>query len=273
MELTYLGTNTLLLRKSGSAILIDPHFTRPGLRQLVDKIRPNRDAIKEELTRVGIDALDAVLLTHTHYDHALDAVTVLDLAGGILFGSSSAMNLAMGEGLAEQRRMAVTPGKTVLVGAFKVIFYPSQHIAFPAPISWLMPRAGKINKPVGPPIGFWNYQCGQVYAIQVEQTLIFGSAGFIPGTFRHLQIHSSVLGVGGLDTKSTSYLQRFYQESVLLPGANQVYVSHWDNFFTPLNQAPQSHILARRSIDRIKALGERHGQTVQRLNIAETVMI
>lgn len=237
------------------------------------KIRPNRETIKAAFARAGIGCVDGVLLTHTHYDHALDAATVLDHAGGGLFGSSSAMNLARGEGLAEERCVVVIPDRPYLIGAFKVIFHTSQHIPFPAPFGWLMPKGGKIRKPLGLPTWFWNYQCGQVYAIQVEQTLILGSAGFIPGAFCDVAVHSAVLGVGGLDTKPIAYLRRFYQESVLLTGAKQVYVSHWDNFFKPVSQDLRPHGLARHSIDRIRALGAHHGQTVKRLSIGETIVI
>ncbi len=77
MEITILGANTLPLRKSSSALLVDPHFTRPNVLKLVAKIHPDRQIIAEGLARSGISRLDGVLLTHTHYDHALDAAEVI----------------------------------------------------------------------------------------------------------------------------------------------------------------------------------------------------
>jgi hypothetical protein len=271
MELTYLGTNAILLRKGESTILVDPHFSRPGFIKLLQKIHPDFQAIASSLAKAGIDHLDAVLLTHTHYDHALDAGEVLRQVGGVLYGSRSAVQLARGEGLGEVHFKPVTAGEPIPIGSFRVVFHPSRHIPFPAPISWMMPGRGQIAKPLTPPAWFWRYQCGTDYAIQVDHILILGSAGYAPGALRGIDIHTVVMGVGGLYAKPKSYLHRFYQEIVLLPGARQVYLSHWDNFFRPLAPNDRPHLLARRSIDRIRALGAQHGQTVRLLKYGKTI--
>jgi hypothetical protein len=273
MELTYLGTNTLLIKKPGSMIMVDPHFTRPGLPRLLAKISPDPHAIAAGLSQHGIDQLDGVLLTHTHYDHALDAVEVLRQAGGVLYGFKSAHNLVKSAGLEEPLCIQVAPGSVYPVGAFQVIFHPSQHLPFPAPFKWLLPQGAKIAHPLSPPTWFWRYQCGSVSALQVDRTLIFGSAGFLPGAFRNFEIEAVVLSVGGLDGKPISYLRQHYHETVVLPGAKHVYLSHWDNFFQPAGKRLNPHFLSRRSITRIRLLGKIHGQSVHLLNYGETISI
>jgi L-ascorbate metabolism protein UlaG (beta-lactamase superfamily) len=98
MKITYLGTNTLLFNEDQTSLLIDPHFTRPRKLNLLSKIRPEPEIIAENLARFEIRKLEGVLLTHTHYDHALDAVEVIRQAGGVLYGSASAVHLARGAG-------------------------------------------------------------------------------------------------------------------------------------------------------------------------------
>jgi hypothetical protein len=273
MQLTYLGTNALLFRKKGSSLLIDPHFTRPSLLSLFGKIQPDRQAIREALSIAEIKSLDGVLLTHTHYDHALDAVAVLHLAGGLLFGSESALNLARGSGMDEQQCVQVMPRQEYRVGAFRVSFHPSQHIPFPPPLGWLMPSSSEITKPLQPPAWFWRYQCGSTYAIQVDQILIFGSAGFAAGACQGLKVETVILGIGGLGLKSNSYLNQLYREAVLTPQAQQVFISHWDHFFCPLEGCLRSLLLARRTIERVMTLGARYGQAVHRLSFGQPMTI
>jgi len=271
MHITYLGTNTLLITQGDTTLLVDPHFSRPSMLSLLGKIRPDPDRIASGLTRSGIDRLDGILLTHTHYDHALDATEVLRQAGGTLYGSKSAIHLVRGSGLATQSAVQVVPRQAYQVGAFTVCFHPARHVNFPAPMGWLMPAEGCIPRPLRPPARFWNYQCGAVYAIQVNRTLIFGSAGFEPGAYRGLAIKSVVLGIGGLDLQPQAYLQQLYSQAVLDPGARQVFLSHWDNFFGPPKKTPKPMHLARRSIGQIKALGARYAHQVEILELAHTI--
>jgi L-ascorbate metabolism protein UlaG (beta-lactamase superfamily) len=269
MKLTYLGTNTLLLTKSGSSLLIDPDFTRPSLLNLLGKIRPDPQAVEAGLA--SIEQLVGVLLTHTHYDHALDAAEILHQTGGRCFSSASGANLIRGYPLDETFFEPVSPIIVYRIGSFQVCFHPSQHITFPPPFRWLLPKTGQITQPLQPPAWFWEYRCGSVYAIQVDHMLIFGSAGFEPGAYQDVEVKCVVMGIGGLDLMPKPYLDRLYQETILPTGAKQVYLSHWDNFFRPLLQDGHPHILARRSIGRLKALGARYGQTVSLLKIGETI--
>ena len=270
MQLTYLGTNTLLIRKADTTVLVDPHFTRPPLWRLLGKISANPRAVAASLEQNGVDRLDGVLLTHTHYDHALDAAEVLRQAGGVLYGCGSAMNLVNHPG---PDRYQVTPGMSYQIGAFNVAFHPSRHLPFPVPINWLLPMDGQISKPLERPAWFWRYSVGRVWAIQVNRTLIFGSAGYQPNAYKNLDIKYVVLGIGGLDLQPAAYLESFYREAVLYSGAEHVYLSHWDNFFKPIAQVDKPHCLVRRAITRIQALANQHGHRVKLLELQEPSII
>lgn len=265
MKITYLGTNTLLFSKDQTALLIDPHFTRPGLAHLLGKIRPDPEKTAESLARFEIRKVAGILLTHTHYDHALDAVEVIRQVGGNLYGSASAVHLAQGAGLDAEACVQVTPRQPFYVSQFRVCFHPSKHVPFPPPLGWIMPVEGEIRRAFSPPAWFWNYQTGHTFAIQVDQTLVFGSAGFVTDAYQNLDIKTVILGVGGLDLKPPRYIDSLYSETVLAPGARQVFLSHWDNFFRPADQPLRPMRFSRRSLAKISALGARYGQTVHQL--------
>jgi L-ascorbate metabolism protein UlaG (beta-lactamase superfamily) len=273
MHLTYQGTNSLVISKDQSAVIIDPHYTRPGLLSLMTRIQPNRKRISRWLNAADIDQLDAVLLTHTHYDHALDAPEVIWQKGGILFGSRSAVNLAKGTGLSTNQFQVVAMGRSYFVGNFLVRFHSARHIGFPPPLNWVMLQKRDISAPLTPPAWFWTYQSGEVYAIQVDNMLIFGSAGFSPGAYDGLEIETVVLSIAGLETQPDAYLEKYYHETVLAVGAQRVLLSHWDNFFRPLSSKIRTLGFSKYNMRRLKNLGERHGQNVHLLSVDEPVFL
>jgi len=273
MNLTYLGTNTLLLEKGASRILIDPHFSRPGFLKLLGKIEPDTARISSGLNVLGLNALNGVLLTHTHYDHAMDAAEVINQAGGILYGSESAAKLTKGAGFSREKFRIVYPGDEAKVGAFNVTWFKSKHISFPPPLSWFMPKNGGINQTMSPPVHFWQYKSGEVYAILVDNLLVFGSAGFIPKAYSECDPKAVVLAIGGLESKSSKYLELLYENTVIQTGAHQVLVSHWDNFFKTLDEPVQAIGFANRTICKLKQLGDHFGQRIKVLIPGEKIEI
>jgi L-ascorbate metabolism protein UlaG (beta-lactamase superfamily) len=271
--LTYLGTNTLLFRKGDAALLIDPHFTRPGLLALFGKLSPKPRIIREALHAIALDNCLGIALTHTHYDHALDAPETARQTGGLLIGSDSAINLARGADLEPSHIRAVAAGDSLSLGPFLLQFHPARHLPFPLPLQRLLPPQGKIAKPLRPPARMTAYQAGATFALQVNSILIFGSAGFEPGACDGLSINTVTLSVGGLELRPQTYLDRLYKETVLASCARQVFLSHWDNFLRPFSAEPRPLLSVGQSIHRLKALGEKHGQRIRTLPIKTPVEI
>jgi L-ascorbate metabolism protein UlaG (beta-lactamase superfamily) len=270
---TYLGTNTLLFRKGRSCLLIDPHFSRPGLLQFLGKIAPDTRRISAGLRAFNVGRGCPVVLTHTHYDHALDAVEVVRQTGGILVGSKSVQNLALGAGFAPAKFLAPGMSEPVMLERFEVRFHPGRHLPFPPPLGWALPGEGEIEAPLRPPAWMWDYQCGRTSAIQVDRVLILGSAGFIPGAYRNLDIDTVILSVGGLETRPAAYLRRLFEETVLVSGASRVLISHWDDFFGRVRTAPRPLGLAGFTIGRLKKMGAQWNLPVQKLPYGKPVII
>src|SRR5215213_6906154 len=85
IRVTYLGVNGYQFEADGHALLIDPYFTRAGLWAVATgaTISPKIDRVRAGLAHVR-PRVDAVLITHGHFDHLLDVPLVLEKTGAKL---------------------------------------------------------------------------------------------------------------------------------------------------------------------------------------------
>lgn len=232
---TFLGVSTLLVEDGTSAVLTDGYFSRPSLFDVgLRRIAPDPARVDAALTGAGIERLDVVAPVHTHFDHVLDSPLVAERTGAVVAGGESAANVARGHGLGEDRIRVVTPGEPERFGAFQLTWIVSDHCPpdrYP----------GEITEPVVPPARAADYRCGEAWSILLEHdagrsALIQGSAGFVPGSLAGRSAEVAYLGVGQLGVQDESYIRRYWEETVETVGARTVVLTHWDDFFRPLDQ-------------------------------------
>ena len=100
---------------------------------------------------------------------------------------------------------------------------------------------GAITEPVVPPVKVGAYKCGEAWSILVEHAsgrtaLLQGSAGYVAGSLAGRRADVAYLGVGQLGVQSEDYLRAYWAETVEAVGARRVVLTHWDDFFRPLDQ-------------------------------------
>ncbi|MEH1059021.1 MBL fold metallo-hydrolase [Micromonospora sp. CPCC 206171] len=233
----FLGVSTLLLDDGESAILTDGFFSRPSLLEVAfARIAPDQERITGGLARAGLShrRLDAVVPVHTHFDHVLDSAVVAERTNATLVGGESAANVGRGHGLPPDRIRVVTPGEQVTSGAFTLAFVASEHCPpdrFP----------GHITEPVAPPVRARTYRCGEAWSLLVRHdsgrtALVQGSAGFVPGALEGHRADVAYLGVGQLGVRDEGYLTSYWAQTVRTVGARRVVLTHWDDFFRPLDR-------------------------------------
>jgi L-ascorbate metabolism protein UlaG (beta-lactamase superfamily) len=232
---TFLGATTLLISDGQTNLLTDGFFSRPSmLRVALGRVRPNPAAIERGLARAGITRLEAVLVGHSHYDHALDAPEVVRRCGACLVGSPSTANIGRGWGLPDGQIRIIEPGQALAFGAFRVTFLASEHSNPNA-------AAGQVRLPLGSPAHARAYKDGGVYTMLIEHPggalLVQESAGFIPGALNGRYADAVFLSVAMLARQKHAYRTAYFNEVVGVVGARVVYPIHHDNFTCPLGGA------------------------------------
>jgi glyoxylase-like metal-dependent hydrolase (beta-lactamase superfamily II) len=95
VSVRWLGTAGFELTCEGHTVLFDPYLTRASLlRCVVAPLRSDEALLARHAPRA-----DAVVLGHTHFDHALDAPSIAKRTGARVFGSRSAANLCRAAGV------------------------------------------------------------------------------------------------------------------------------------------------------------------------------
>jgi L-ascorbate metabolism protein UlaG (beta-lactamase superfamily) len=213
--------------------VIDGFFSRPPLwRALATRVAPDERRIDWALDRVELRTAAAVIVVHSHYDHAMDAPLVALRTGAVLVGSLSTANVARGLGFPEDRLRPVD-GVPLDLGAFRVTGIRSRH--FPHGIGM-----GEITAPLVPPARLNEYLEGGSYSVLIEHPagtlLVQGSAGWEDGALAGRRADVVLLGVAGLGTREPEYTERYLAEVVDAVRPRLVVPIHWDDFSRPLTE-------------------------------------
>ncbi len=228
LEVEWLGTAGFRLTADGTTVLIDPYVSRPGVRE-VALDRPLRSS--EALVDRHVPRADAVLVGHTHFDHALDVPAISRRDGCAVYGSASLHHLMGLHGLVDSA-VQVEPHAPYEVGPFTIRFVPSRHSKLLAGLA--VPSGGELTCDHLDHLNGRAYNCGQVWGIAIEVaglTLYHqGSADLIDDERLPRGVDVFLCGIAGR-AFARGYLPRILtrlEPAVVVP-------QHWDDFLAPLD--------------------------------------
>ena len=228
LTLEWLGTSGFRLSYEGFVLLIEPYVSRPGLRKTLGSAPLLADAA---IVRDRIPRADAVLVGHTHFDHALDVPHVAKTHGCPVYGSSSLRRLMGLFGLAE-RTTVVEAGRVYAIGPFEVTFVESAHSKMLFGVQVI--NGGELSCDQLDGLRGSAYRAGQVYGIHIAvagKTFYHqGSADLLDDKVRHRGVDYFLAGIAG-----RGYTEKYAERILRLLEPRLVIPHHFDDFFRPLD--------------------------------------
>ena len=238
MKVTFFGTTTLLFDDGKDQIFFDAHMTRPSLMKYIFGSQPtDKKMVDEMLEAHHVDRLRAIFASHTHHDHVMDAPYIASRTGAVIYGSSSAMNVARGGDIPDEQMVEFKSNETYEIGGFRIKVIPSIH-SKPTIINNDLGQT--IDAPLRQPSKLRNYREGGSYDFYVEaegkRIMIRPSFNYIEGQMDDYKADVLFLGVAGLQKADEATERKFYSETIDKLEPKLVIPVHWDNFFSPLSK-------------------------------------
>ncbi len=207
-------------------MLVDPYVSRVPIRAVLLR----RPALPDpRLIDRHIRRADAILIGHTHWDHAVDAPAIARRDGATVYGSDSLARLMALHG---QTSVIVEPHRRYEIGPFTVSFTPSRHskLLFGRKVPFDGPLTCEDLHGLSP----GAYKCGAVFGIRIE---VAGTSFYHQGSAdlrddeRFAPVDVFLAGITGRQV-TPHYWRRILPKldpRVIVP-------THYDNFFAPLDQ-------------------------------------
>jgi L-ascorbate metabolism protein UlaG (beta-lactamase superfamily) len=254
IRITYLGVNGFQFESSGHALLVDPYFTRVGLLSagLNQPIQSDPKRVAEGLKHVP-PHVDAILVTHAHFDHLLDVPEIMRRTHARLLAGHTAVRLVESVGISGNECESVRPGSMQRIGPWTIRVFAAQHdrlfgkIPFdkcknegPSPQSSPSGRgsreaAGEGETSVKRPVKASDWCLGEPLAFVIEAAgkRIYIDSGGVPGAppdRRVKDVDLAILGVALPDSR-----ERF-AEAIKQLRPRYILPSHQDDMFAPLSR-------------------------------------
>jgi len=216
IQLRWLGVAGIELTCKGYSLAIDPFFTRPPFRRVIWG-RPRPD---EALTASHLPRCDAVLVSHSHYDHLMDVPAIAHKTGAAVYGSANTCQIASIQGLSKDQIHEVSTGSTLQAGPFSIEIHPTEHIQTPVD-RWIN---GPLPEDLRAPLRLRDYRMDSCFSFLIR-------AGDMRILFNKQLLPADVLIFAPLRAvQAYTALLQHVRPQIVIP-------IHWDNFFRPLSKS------------------------------------
>ena len=229
----FFGTSTVYISDGYHSIMVDGFFTRQSyFKTLLTRMKSNKKMIEASLKRADINNIDLLLVSHSHFDHALDSQATAMATDALVMGSKATLSLSP-----KAKSSLIDTAASVTRGDFQVSFYETIHIEKNALMrcleSFVLWSTG----------GSRFKDKAEVYSFYIRHPkaniLIVPSAGLPADLVLPDNTDVVFLGIGLLGNQSAQYIRDYWQRAVIDTGAKSVILIHWDNFFRPLTHPIQ----------------------------------
>lgn len=179
---------------------------------------------------------DLVLLSHSHFNHAMDMPHIARKTGATVMGTESTANIARAYGVPEAQIITVRGGEDFAFDRLSIKVIPSLHSALSNKHYW---SSGTIPRDVKTPLRLKDYIEGGMLAYMLRiggwQVLLFGGMNYIEREVDGLRPDLAFIAAAKPRREIHDYTGRLLRA---LGRPRIVIATHWDNQGLPFG-APQ----------------------------------
>ncbi|MGE7947032.1 MBL fold metallo-hydrolase [Lysinibacillus sp. NPDC093688] len=235
VKVTFLGTSSLLFDDGNTQLMIDGFISRPPLLKMLpfSNVKTDTNTANKVFNKIGIDnnKLQGLFIAHTHYDHALDLAYIAKQTGTHVYGSESAINIGLGNGINTKQMSVYEVNKAMQFGDFTVTVLQSKH-------SPTFDEGEKIKEPLKQPAKALDYHEDSSYDFLIthhhKTFFVKPSANYIEGALDGIRADVLFLGIGVLGAQDQDFQNMYYEQTVQKVHPKLIIPIHWDDFNKPL---------------------------------------
>ncbi|NOZ01161.1 MAG: MBL fold metallo-hydrolase [Deltaproteobacteria bacterium] len=165
VKVRWLGAAGIEFTHEGDSWLLDPYFSRWGkLKVLLGRVAPKKAAIETALASLNGE-LRAIIVSHTHFDHALDVPEIAQRFEGPILGGASLNTLFDRYGRGGRVTVCAGGESIDLPGGARVTMLTSLH---GKALFNKVPYPGEIEPGGAPPVKAAEYRHGQNFICMFE---------------------------------------------------------------------------------------------------------
>jgi L-ascorbate metabolism protein UlaG (beta-lactamase superfamily) len=226
----WLGTSGFVLADNRTTLIFDPAITRIPLYDFLPfrTVKSDSSEVDFWMNKCGIQSVQGTFVNHAHTDHVIDAPYVVKKFGGKLYGSSSVVNVGLGQGLIQSQVQQIKTGQAWKIGDFTITPFVTPHAPHFLDV---MLMDGNIEKPLPTPTSAWNYHVGETHSFLITHpsgSILFQAIGRVEDNDILKNTKADVLLLTIANRTSSEQL---IQKRLLPSKAKIVIPLHYDNFF------------------------------------------
>ena len=219
-EMRWLGVAGIELRAIEQILVIDPFVTRPPFRRMLwGRIRSDSG-----LVATTVPYGDFVLVSHTHWDHVMDVLAIIEQTRATAYGSPNTCMLLKILGVPEEHLHEIKVGDQLTLGMFQVAILQAEHgLVLGRPFA-----TGSLASNLHPPLRMRDYRMDTCFSFLIE----VDGLRFLDWSSEkvHLAPLADVLFVKPLQKPA------YYETLLGVVQPRVVIPIHWDDFMRPLSQ-------------------------------------
>ena len=232
VNVKWMGVASIALDDGTTTILFDPMFTRASASHWFgfEKFKSDEILVQKMLTKYVPQKIDALFVSHSHFDHAIDAPIVSKLTGATFYVDQNTEKIAKAYKDPSIKLINVLEHKKIKIGNFTITPIKRKHDKILGLLDFL---PGDV--PSDFDFGFYQYKLGDLWLYLIEHPegtiLLDESPGpFLEGLPKELKGVDIVIQ-GIANRRDDDAILKGYAK-VLSPKA--FLPLHFDNFLFPL---------------------------------------